>query len=116
MEEGEGEEEEEEEGEDQSTSPASSQPLSPQGNHTLHYIIPIPTTVEWNGNDQMEQNEDTLTVSWLRVLRLSISEWPVLVAGVIAAGVTGAIFPSFSIFFGEALEVFTYPFNLVSVL
>ena len=55
--------------------------------------------------------EDAGSVSLFRVLRLSLAEWPVLVAGVIAAGVQGAIFPSFSIFFGRALQAFTFPFH-----
>ena len=62
----------------------------------------------------MEWNKDIEKVSWFRVLRLSVAEWPLLVAGVLAAGVQGAIFPSFSIFFGQALEAFTFPFNQVS--
>lgn len=42
-----------------------------------------------------------------------MNELPLLVVGVIAAGVQGAVFPSFSIFFGRALEAFTFPFNQV---
>lgn len=68
----------------------------------------------WNEGEQVEWNGDTDNTSWFRVLLLSRSEWPILVAGVLAAGIQGAIFPSFSIFFGQAIEAFTYPFNQVS--
>ena len=64
----------------------------------------------------MERNGDNKNVSWFRVLRLSGAEWPLLVAGVMAASVQGAIFPSFSILFGQALVVLTFPFNQVSSL
>jgi ABC-type multidrug transport system fused ATPase/permease subunit len=62
--------------------------------------------------EEMEE-EKTLSLSWFSVLRLSVPEWPLLVAGVTAAGIQGAVFPSFSIFFGRALEAFTFPFNQV---
>ena len=52
-------------------------------------------------------------MSWFRVLRLSLPEWYLVVGGAMAAAVQGAIFPSFSIFFGQALEAFTFPFNQV---
>ena len=54
-----------------------------------------------------------MSLSWVRILALSRPEWRLLVLGVMAAGVQGAVFPSFSIFFGRALEVFTFPFNQV---
>lgn len=65
-------------------------------------------------SDELDEMEDIASTSLLNVLRLSRPEWLVLVAGVIAAGIQGAIFPSFSIFFGRALEAFTYPFHEVS--
>ena len=81
--------------------------LSATGMCSSHCLV---SKEESNEDEKVEWNK----VSWFRVLRLSVAEWPLLVAGVIAAGVQGAIFPSFSIFFGQALEAFTFPFNLVS--
>ena len=62
-----------------------------------------------------EDKPKSWPLSWLQVLLLSASEWPLLVAMVMAAAVQGAIFPSFAIFFGQALEAFTFPFNQVGV-
>lgn len=79
-------------------------------------LLILGCTEEWNEVGQVEWNKDTDNVSWFRVLRLSGAEWPLLVSGAIAAGIQGAIFPSFSIFFGQALEAFTFPFFQVSSL
>lgn len=69
---------------------------------------------ELNNGEQVKWNRTTDSVSWYRVLHLSRAEWPILVIGVIAAAMQGAIFPSFSIFFGQAIRTFTYPFDEVS--
>lgn len=69
--------------------------------------------MEQNVDKPVEWNDAQPNVSWFHVLRLSFSEWPILLVGLLAAGIQGAIFPSFAIFFSQALEVFTYPFNEV---
>ena len=40
-------------------------------------------------------------------------EWWIICIGVLAAAVNGAMFPSFSLFFGEILKVFQLPANQV---
>ena len=69
--------------------------------------------LEWDGG---WQTRDMAEVTWLRVLRLSTPELGLLLLGVLMAALQGAIFPSFSIFFGQALEDFTFPFNQVSAI
>lgn len=79
-------------------------------------IMPSSDSVEeLTESEQVEWSRSTDNVPWFRVLHLSCAEWPILVIGVVAAGLQGAIFPSFSIFFGQAIEAFTYPFNEVSL-
>ena len=75
-----------------------------------------PLSVEQNVDMPVEWNMEPPRVSWFRVILLSLRQWPLLIPGLLAAGVQGAIFPSFAIFFSQALETFTYPFNQVSYI
>lgn len=48
-------------------------------------------------------------MSLRRVIAKNAPEWWLIVIGVIAAAINGCLFPAFSLFFGEILEVFTLP-------
>ena len=54
-------------------------------------------------------DKDIPAVPLHRVLALNAKEWWLIAIGVLAAGVNGLIFPSFSIFFGEIIRVFSLP-------
>ena len=48
-------------------------------------------------------------ISLGRVIAKNAPEWWIITFGLIAAGISGALFPAFAIFFGEILEVFVQP-------
>ncbi|XP_059113266.1 multidrug resistance protein 2 isoform X5 [Peromyscus eremicus] len=53
------------------------------------------------------QEEDVPLVSFGRILRLNITEWPYLVVGVLCAVVNGFMEPAFSLVFSRIIGVFT---------
>ncbi|XP_036036694.1 multidrug resistance protein 2-like isoform X1 [Onychomys torridus] len=53
------------------------------------------------------QEEDVPLVSFGRILKLSMTEWPYLVVGVLCAAVNGCMQPAFSVVFSRIIGVFT---------
>ncbi|XP_059113261.1 multidrug resistance protein 2 isoform X1 [Peromyscus eremicus] len=53
------------------------------------------------------QEEDVPLVSFGRILKLNITEWPYLVVGVLCAVVNGCMQPAFSVVFSRIIGVFT---------
>uniref|UniRef100_A0A8C5A2V8 ATP-binding cassette, sub-family B (MDR/TAP), member 4 n=1 Tax=Gadus morhua TaxID=8049 RepID=A0A8C5A2V8_GADMO len=56
-----------------------------------------------------EEDEDVPPVSFLKVLRLNLPEWPYIVVGLICATINGAIQPLFAILFSKIVAVFSEP-------
>ncbi|KAK0147853.1 Multidrug resistance protein 1 [Merluccius polli] len=54
-----------------------------------------------------EKEEDVPPVSFLKVLRLNLPEWPYILVGLICATINGAIQPLFAIVFSKIVAVFT---------
>ncbi|OCT75760.1 ATP-binding cassette sub-family B member 5 isoform X1 [Xenopus laevis] len=52
------------------------------------------------------KEKDLPNVSFLQIMKLNRSEWPYILLGIIAAGVNGAVYPSFSIFYARVIAVF----------
>ncbi|XP_013885124.1 multidrug resistance protein 1 [Austrofundulus limnaeus] len=65
--------------------------------------------VSKNDEDKTEQDEDVPMVSFLQVLRLNGSEWPLMVLGLICAIINGGIQPVFAILFSKIITVFANP-------
>uniref|UniRef100_A0A8D3DCN0 ABC-type xenobiotic transporter n=1 Tax=Scophthalmus maximus TaxID=52904 RepID=A0A8D3DCN0_SCOMX len=55
------------------------------------------------------QDEDVPPVSFLKVLRLNLPEWPYIVVGTICAVINGAMQPAFAIIFSKIITVFAEP-------
>ena len=91
-----------------------SPPLCPSPSPTAYEQVVIEEGEE-EEEVERDKGEEKDELSWLQVLALSRHEWWLVVGGVLAAAVQGAVFPSFSIFFGRALQVFTFPFNQVQL-
>uniref|UniRef100_A0A8C5D1Z3 ATP-binding cassette, sub-family B (MDR/TAP), member 4 n=1 Tax=Gadus morhua TaxID=8049 RepID=A0A8C5D1Z3_GADMO len=56
-----------------------------------------------------QEDEDVPPVSFLKVLRLNLPEWPYIVVGLICATINGAIQPLFAILFSKIVAVFSEP-------
>ena len=52
---------------------------------------------------------DSVQVSLKRILAKNAPEWWIIILGLIAAGISGTVFPSFAIIFGEVLDVLVLP-------
>ena len=52
-----------------------------------------------------QEDEDVPPVSFLKVLRLNLPEWPYIVVGLICATINGAIQPLFAILFSKIVAV-----------
>ena len=48
-------------------------------------------------------------MSLKRILAKNAPEWWIIILGLIAAGISGTVFPSFAIIFGEVLDVLVLP-------
>ncbi|KAM6910395.1 ATP-dependent translocase ABCB1 [Xenentodon cancila] len=59
--------------------------------------------------DKAEEDENAPPVSFLKVMRLNISEWPFILVGTICAIINGAIQPIFAIIFSKIITVFAIP-------
>uniref|UniRef100_A0A8D3B7B9 ATP-binding cassette, sub-family B (MDR/TAP), member 4 n=1 Tax=Scophthalmus maximus TaxID=52904 RepID=A0A8D3B7B9_SCOMX len=62
-----------------------------------------------NDKDETEEDEDVPPVSFLKVLRLNLPEWPYIVVGTICAVINGAMQPAFAIIFSKIITVFAEP-------
>ncbi|XP_072250387.1 ATP-dependent translocase ABCB1 [Leuresthes tenuis] len=62
-----------------------------------------------NDTDIAEEDEDVPPVSFLKVMRFNISEWPYVLVGIICATINGAIQPLFAILFSKIITVFAEP-------
>ncbi|XP_061572811.1 ATP-binding cassette, sub-family B (MDR/TAP), member 4 [Cololabis saira] len=56
--------------------------------------------------DKADEDENVPPVSFLKVMRLNISEWPFILVGTICAIINGAIQPIFAIIFSKIITVF----------
>ncbi|XP_056142526.1 ATP-binding cassette, sub-family B (MDR/TAP), member 4 [Lampris incognitus] len=61
---------------------------------------------EESDKDKTEEDEKVPPVSFFKVLRLNLPEWPYIVVGVICATVNGAMQPAFAIIFSKITSVF----------
>ncbi len=61
--------------------------------------------------DQEQWDKDLPEVSLFRVIRLNAPEWWMILLGVIASALSGAVFPVFGLVFGEILGVFSLPLD-----
>ncbi|XP_071385297.1 ATP-dependent translocase ABCB1 [Centroberyx affinis] len=64
---------------------------------------------EEDGKDKTEEDEKVPPVSFLKVLRLNLPEWPYIVVGIICATINGAMQPAFAIIFSKIIAVFAEP-------
>ncbi|KAM9724519.1 ATP-dependent translocase ABCB1 [Menidia menidia] len=55
------------------------------------------------------EDEEAPPVSFLKVMRLNISEWPYVLVGIICAIINGAIQPLFAVLFSKIITVFAEP-------
>ncbi|XP_029359235.1 ATP-dependent translocase ABCB1 [Echeneis naucrates] len=56
--------------------------------------------------DKAEEEENVPPVSFLKVMRLNISEWPYILVGTICAIINGAMQPLFAVIFSKIITVF----------
>ncbi|XP_023256533.1 multidrug resistance protein 1 [Seriola lalandi dorsalis] len=61
------------------------------------------------GEDKIEEEENVPPVSFLKVMRLNIPEWPYIVVGTICAVINGAMQPLFAVIFSKIITVFVEP-------
>ncbi|KAM3873324.1 ATP-dependent translocase ABCB1 [Diretmus argenteus] len=61
---------------------------------------------EEEDKDKTEEDEKVPPVSFLKVLRLNLPEWPYIVVGLICATINGAMQPVFAIVFSKIIAVF----------
>ncbi|XP_038567410.1 ATP-binding cassette, sub-family B (MDR/TAP), member 4 isoform X1 [Micropterus salmoides] len=59
--------------------------------------------------NKTEEDEDVPPVSFLKVMRLNLSEWPYILLGTICAIINGAMQPVFAVIFSEIIFVFAEP-------
>ena len=52
-----------------------------------------------------QEDEDAPPVSFLKVLRLNLPEWPYILVGLICATINGAVQPLFAILFSKIVAV-----------
>ncbi|XP_069552097.1 ATP-dependent translocase ABCB1 [Brachyistius frenatus] len=62
-----------------------------------------------DGKDKTEEDEHVPPVSFLKVMRLNISEWPFILVGTICAIINGVMQPLFAIIFSKIITVFAEP-------
>uniref|UniRef100_A0A3B4T8A9 ATP-binding cassette, sub-family B (MDR/TAP), member 4 n=1 Tax=Seriola dumerili TaxID=41447 RepID=A0A3B4T8A9_SERDU len=61
------------------------------------------------GEDKIEEEENVPPVSFLKVMRLNIPEWPYILVGTICAVINGAMQPLFAVIFSKIITVFVEP-------
>ncbi|XP_040901258.1 ATP-binding cassette, sub-family B (MDR/TAP), member 4 [Toxotes jaculatrix] len=59
--------------------------------------------------DKTEEDENVPPVSFLKVMRLNVTEWPYIVVGTICAIINGVMQPLFAVIFSKIITVFTEP-------
>ncbi|XP_028280398.1 ATP-dependent translocase ABCB1 [Parambassis ranga] len=59
--------------------------------------------------EKTEEDENVPPVSFFKVMRLNISEWPFILVGTICAIINGAIQPLFAVLFSKIITVFAEP-------
>ncbi|XP_030057533.1 ATP-dependent translocase ABCB1 isoform X1 [Microcaecilia unicolor] len=57
-------------------------------------------------SDESEGTEDLPEVGFAKILALNKPEWPYVVFGVIAAAISGGIYPTFAVIFGKVIGAF----------
>ncbi|XP_068998922.1 ATP-dependent translocase ABCB1 isoform X2 [Embiotoca jacksoni] len=62
-----------------------------------------------DGKDKTEEDEHVPPVSFLKVMRLNISEWPFILVGTICAIINGVMQPLFAVIFSKIITVFAEP-------
>uniref|UniRef100_A0A8C4I844 ATP-binding cassette, sub-family B (MDR/TAP), member 4 n=1 Tax=Dicentrarchus labrax TaxID=13489 RepID=A0A8C4I844_DICLA len=60
-------------------------------------------------HDQAEEEEDVPPVSFIKVLRLNVAEWPYILVGTISAIINGAMQPLFAVIFSKIIVIFANP-------
>ena len=63
--------------------------------------------------DQEAWDKELPEAGFLKVIRLNAKEWWIILIGVLASAIGGAIFPVFGIVLGETLGAFSLPVNEV---
>jgi ABC-type sulfate/molybdate transport systems ATPase subunit len=64
-------------------------------------------------DEESEETTPPSSMSVLRLLRMDSKSLPVILMGCLAAMFNGAVFPAFSIIFGEVIEVFSRPVDQI---
>ncbi|XP_077454039.1 phosphatidylcholine translocator ABCB4-like [Stigmatopora argus] len=62
-----------------------------------------------DSKDSKEENEDVPPVSFLKVMRFNLPEWPYILVGTICASINGAMQPLFAVIFSKIITVFAEP-------
>uniref|UniRef100_A0A7N8WU94 ATP-binding cassette, sub-family B (MDR/TAP), member 4 n=1 Tax=Mastacembelus armatus TaxID=205130 RepID=A0A7N8WU94_9TELE len=62
-----------------------------------------------DAKDKTEEEENVPLVSFFKIIRLNLPEWPYIVVGTICAIINGVMQPMFSIIFSKIITVFTEP-------
>ncbi|XP_077576405.1 ATP-dependent translocase ABCB1-like isoform X2 [Stigmatopora nigra] len=62
-----------------------------------------------DSKDLKEENEDVPPVSFLKVMRFNLPEWPYILVGTICASINGAMQPLFAVIFSKIITVFAEP-------
>uniref|UniRef100_A0A7N8Y4L8 ATP-binding cassette, sub-family B (MDR/TAP), member 4 n=1 Tax=Mastacembelus armatus TaxID=205130 RepID=A0A7N8Y4L8_9TELE len=64
----------------------------------------------WTGHQSITGHEENVPlVSFFKIIRLNLPEWPYIVVGTICAIINGVMQPMFSIIFSKIITVFTEP-------
>ncbi|GLD63649.1 multidrug resistance protein 1 [Lates japonicus] len=59
--------------------------------------------------DKADEDENVPPVSFLKIMRLNLSEWPYMLVGTICAIINGAMQPLFAVIFSKIITVFAEP-------
>ncbi|XP_054636999.1 ATP-dependent translocase ABCB1-like isoform X2 [Dunckerocampus dactyliophorus] len=62
-----------------------------------------------DGKDKTEEDEKVPPVSFFKVMRFNLPEWPYILVGTICATINGAMQPLFAILFSKIITVFAEP-------
>ncbi|XP_049586739.1 ATP-dependent translocase ABCB1 isoform X4 [Syngnathus scovelli] len=62
-----------------------------------------------DGKDTTQEDENVPPVSFLKVMRFNLPEWPYIFVGTICASINGAMQPLFAVIFSKIITVFAEP-------
>ncbi|XP_068615681.1 ATP-dependent translocase ABCB1 [Brachionichthys hirsutus] len=62
-----------------------------------------------NDPEKPDEEENIVPASFFKIIRLNISEWPLLLVGTVCAVINGAMQPAFAVIFSKIITVFAEP-------